>query len=78
MDLERGGRRGRIGRERVKNKIRFLVLIKNNLLFLFGTFSSFQPSLGVSHDDLGSYFILEAIDKTFLKEGICHALYYEI
>jgi hypothetical protein len=32
MDLERGGRRGRIGRERVRKKRGFLVLGKNNLL----------------------------------------------
>jgi hypothetical protein len=50
--------RGRIGRSRERKKRGFLVLGKNNLLCFFGMFSSFQPSLGVSHEDLGSDFIL--------------------
>jgi hypothetical protein len=68
--------RGRIGRSRVWKKRGFSVLDKNNLLCFFGTFSSFQPSLGVSHD-LGSHFILYATDKTFPEEDMCHALCVE-
>jgi hypothetical protein len=48
------------------------------MLCLLGMFSFFQPILGVSHDDLGSYFILEATDKTFPEEGIFHALHLKI
>jgi hypothetical protein len=51
---------------------------KDDMLCLLGMFSCFQPSLGVSHEDLGSYFILEAIDKSFLEEGINHTLCAEI
>jgi hypothetical protein len=47
---------------------------KNNLLGLLGTSSRFQPSLRVSHEDLGLDFILEATDKSFLEKSIRHAL----
>jgi hypothetical protein len=53
MDLERGGMRGRIGRSRAGKKRGFLVMGKYNLLCFFDAFSSFQPSLGVIHEDLG-------------------------
>jgi hypothetical protein len=49
MDLERSGRRGRIGRSSVRNKGGFLVLGGDNLLGFLGSLSSFQPSLRVSH-----------------------------
>jgi len=58
MDLERSSRRGGIGGYREMNKGGFLVLGIGNLLCFFGVFSSFQPSLGVSHEDLGTNFIL--------------------
>jgi hypothetical protein len=74
LDLERGGMRGRSGRERERRERRFVVLGKNNLLCFLGTLSSFQPSLGASHEDLGSDFILEATDKAFLEKSIRHAL----
>jgi hypothetical protein len=63
---------------RVGNKSEFSALGQDDLLCLVGTFSVFQPSLGVSHYDLGSYFILEATDKEFLEESIYHALHLEI
>jgi hypothetical protein len=47
---------GLVGRGR-GTKDGFFVLGKN-LLGLFGTFSSLQPSLRVIHENLGSYFIL--------------------
>jgi hypothetical protein len=67
--LERGGMRGRSGRERVGRERRFAVLGKNKLLGFLGTLSSFQPSLGASHGDLGSDIILEAIDKAFSEKN---------
>jgi hypothetical protein len=51
---------------------------QDDLLCLVGTLSGFQPSLGVSHYDLGSNFILEATNKAFPEESICHALHLEI
>jgi hypothetical protein len=48
------------------------------MLCLLGTFSFFQPSVGVIHEDLGSDFILEATDKSFSEEGIYHTLHLEI
>jgi hypothetical protein len=78
MDLERVGIRGRIGRVRERKKIGFLVPGKNNLFCFLCTLSSFQPNMGVSHEDLGSYFILEATIKEFMEEGIKHALCSEI
>jgi hypothetical protein len=53
---------------------RFVVLGKNNLLRFLGTLSSLQPSLGVSHENLGSDFILEATDKPFREKCIIHAI----
>jgi hypothetical protein len=49
MDLERSGRRGRIGGSSARNKGRFSVLGGDNLLGLLGLFSSFQPSLRTIH-----------------------------
>jgi hypothetical protein len=48
----------RISGSRVRNKRGFFVLGKNNLLGLFSTFSSFQRSLRVGHENLGLNFIL--------------------
>jgi hypothetical protein len=62
----------------VGNKSGFSTLGQDDLLFLLGTFSFFQPSLGVSHDDLGLDSILEAMDKSFQEEGICHVLLSKI
>jgi hypothetical protein len=78
MDLERVGIRGRIGRVRERKKRGFLVLGKNNLLCFLCMLSCFHPNLGASHEDLGSYFILEATNKAFMEEGIKHALCSEI
>jgi hypothetical protein len=78
MDLERGGMRGRIGRSRKRKKRGFSVLGKDNLLCLFSTFSSFQPSMGAIHEDLGMDFILYSIDKIFPEEDIYHSLCFEI
>jgi hypothetical protein len=58
LNLERGGMRGMIGRSRERKKIGFLVLGKYNIFFFFDMFSSFQPSLWVSHGDVGTNFIL--------------------
>jgi len=58
LDLEGSGREVRISGSRARNKRGIFVLGKNNLLGLFGTFSSFQPSLRAGHENLGSYFIL--------------------
>jgi hypothetical protein len=58
MDLERFFLRGKIGGSRVGNKRGFLVLGKDKLLCFFDVFSSFQPSLGMSHEGLGLDFIL--------------------
>jgi hypothetical protein len=55
--------RGRSGRARVRRKGRFVVLGKNNLFGFLGMLSSFQPSLGEIHEDLGLGVILEATDK---------------
>jgi hypothetical protein len=52
----------------------FGILEKNNFMSFFGILNSFQPSLGESHENLGSYVILEATDKTFWKKSIKHAL----
>jgi hypothetical protein len=78
LDLERSGRRGRIGRARAGNKSGFFVLGKDDMLCHPDTFSFFQPSIGASHEDLGLNFILEATDKAFPEEGIDHNLYLEI
>jgi hypothetical protein len=59
-------------------KVGFVLWAKMTLLCLLGMFSFFQPSLGEIHDDLGSYFILEATDKAFSEEGICHSLHLKI
>jgi hypothetical protein len=45
--------RGKNGRSREGNKRGFFVLGKEKMFFFFGSFSSFQPSLGVSHEELG-------------------------
>jgi hypothetical protein len=78
LDLERGGMRGRSERERVQREKRFVVFGKNNLLGFLGMLSIFQPILGTSHEDLGTDFILDAIDKKFLEKSIIHSLYFEI
>jgi hypothetical protein len=51
---------------------------KYDVLFLLGTFGFFQPILGVSHDVMGSDFILEATNREFPEEGIYHSLHSEI
>jgi hypothetical protein len=58
-------------------KVGFFSLGQDDFLWLLGMLSFFQPSLGVSHDDLGLDFILEATDKAFSKESICHSLHAE-
>jgi hypothetical protein len=70
MDLEVSGKRGRICGLRARNKRGIFVLGKMNLLGLFGTFSSFQPSLREIHENLGLYLILYATNKTFPEECI--------
>jgi len=67
LDLERSGRRGRIGGPREGNKSDFFVMGKDDMFFLLGAFGFFQPNLAVIHEDLGSNFILEATDKEFHK-----------
>jgi hypothetical protein len=57
---------------------RVFVLGENNMFFFFGTFSIFQPSLRVRHEDMGSNFILYATDKVALEEGIYHALHFDV
>jgi hypothetical protein len=78
LDLERGGMRGRSGRVRERRESGFAVLVKNNMVCFLGTLSSFQPSLGAIHEDLGSDFILEATDKSFVEKGMRHALVSKI
>jgi hypothetical protein len=71
MDLEGSGRGVRISGSRVMNKIGLFFLGGgNNLLGFFGMFSSFQTRLRAGHENLGSYFILYAIDKPFVEERI--------
>jgi hypothetical protein len=70
MDIERDVMRCRIDRSREGKKIWFSILGKDNLLCFFNMFSSFQPSLGAIHEDLGTYLILYATHKTFTEEGI--------
>jgi hypothetical protein len=77
LDLERRGMRIRGDGFWVGNKSGFFSLGQDDLLFLLGNFSFFQPSLGMIHYDLGSYFILEAIDKAFLEKSICYSLHLE-
>jgi len=60
------------------NKIEFSSLGQYELLCLLDTFSFFQGNMGVSHDDLVSDFILEAIDKVLPDETIYHYLHAEI
>jgi len=63
MDLEGSERRVRISGSRVRNKRGYFVLGENSLLGLFSTCSRFQPRMRVGHENLGSYFILEATYK---------------
>jgi hypothetical protein len=70
MDLEGVCRRGRIGGFRVRKKIWFSGLGGDNLLGFLGSLSSFQPSLGVGHENMGMNFIFQTTDKEFLEEGI--------
>jgi hypothetical protein len=62
--------RGRSGEARVPRERMFVVLGKNDLLIFLGTLSSFQPSPGASHEDLGSDFIFEVTDKEFLEKNL--------
>jgi hypothetical protein len=78
LDLERRGLRRRGGGFWEGNKSGFSSLGQDDLLCLLGTFSFFQPSMGVSHDDLVSDFILEATDKVFPEETIYHSLHAKI
>jgi hypothetical protein len=57
----------RINGSRERNKRGFFVLGKNNLLGLFITCISIQPSLMEGHENLGSNFILKATDKAFTE-----------
>jgi hypothetical protein len=54
---------GRMGGSSARNKGGFMFLCRDNPLGFLGLLSSFQPSLRVSHEDLGSDFILEATNK---------------
>jgi hypothetical protein len=47
---------------------------EKKLLGFLGTLSSFQPSPGESHEDLGMDFILEATYKEFSEKIIRHYL----
>jgi hypothetical protein len=44
------------------------------MLGFLGALSSFKPSMGVCHENMGTNFIFEATDKAFPKESIWHAL----
>jgi hypothetical protein len=59
----------------VGDKCGFFALGQDDMLCLLGMISGFQPNMGVSHDDLGTNFILEATNKSFPKEIIYHALH---
>jgi hypothetical protein len=59
---------------RARDEGGFVVLRRYNLFFLFSSFGSLHPTLRPSHEDMGSNFILEVIDKTLLEKGIIHAL----
>jgi hypothetical protein len=74
MDREGRCRRGKMGGFRTMRKGGFVGLGGHNLLVFLGSLSSFQPSLGACHEDMGTNFIFEAIDKEFPKERISHAL----
>jgi hypothetical protein len=77
LTLVWGGMRGRSGWVRTQRETRFVVSRKNNLLIFLHTLSSFQPSMGEIHEDLGLDFIPKAINKPFLEKSIRHALCYE-
>jgi hypothetical protein len=53
----------------VRNKGCFSVLGGDNLFFFLVPFCSLQPNLGVRHEDMGTHFILEAVDKAFLEKN---------
>jgi hypothetical protein len=59
----------------VRDEGGFVVLRRYNLLCFFSYFCSLHPTLRLSHEDMGSNFILEAVDKTLSEKGIKHALY---
>jgi hypothetical protein len=75
LDLQWSGRRSDWFRE--GNKGGFFGLRRDNMLFLLSSFSYFQPTLGVSHEDMGTYLILEATDKSFSEKSIKHSLHVE-
>jgi hypothetical protein len=77
MDLEGSERRGMVGRSSLRNKGRFAVLRRDNVLGILNMLSSFQPSVMEIHEDVGSNFIFDATDKTFTEEGIIYALHSE-
>jgi hypothetical protein len=70
MDLEGSCRRGKMGGFRERRKGGFVGLGGHNMLGFLGSLSSFQPSLGACHENMGTNFIFEATDKEFPKESI--------
>jgi hypothetical protein len=54
----------------VRRKGGFAGLGGHNMLGFLGSLSSFQPSLGACHENMGTNFIFEATDKAFPKESI--------
>ena len=59
-----------MGGFRERRKGGFPGLGRDNMLVLFGLLSSFQPSLGACHENMGTNFIFEDNDKEFPKEII--------
>jgi hypothetical protein len=57
LDLEGSCRKGKIGGFRERRKGWFADMEGDNMLCFLGSLSSFQPSLGVCHENMGMYFI---------------------
>jgi hypothetical protein len=55
--------RGMIGRSRARKRRGFSIMKKYNMLCFLGTLIRLRLCMGVNHEDLGSYFVLLAIDK---------------
>jgi hypothetical protein len=67
-----------IGGFRVRNKGWFSSLRKDNIFFFLISFSSFHPTVGAIHENVGTNLLLEATDKELLEKSVRHALHAEI
>jgi hypothetical protein len=55
---------------RVRRKGGFAGMGRHNMLGFLGSLSSFQASLWVCHENMGTNFIFEDTNKEFPKESI--------